>query len=80
MSRLPACTPTDVIRALERAGFLLIIPPAPTATTDTRIAQVSLPFPSTAERSSAVRFSQSSNRPVLPVTSFSSFCRPQSYS
>jgi predicted RNA binding protein YcfA (HicA-like mRNA interferase family) len=21
MSRLPACTPTDVIRALERAGF-----------------------------------------------------------
>ncbi len=23
MSRLPACTPTDVIRALERAGFSL---------------------------------------------------------
>ncbi len=23
MSRLPACTPTDVIRAMERAGFFL---------------------------------------------------------
>ncbi len=23
MSRLPACTPTDVIRALQRAGFFL---------------------------------------------------------
>jgi len=32
----------------------------------------------TAERSSAVRFWQSSNRPALLVSSFSSFCRQQS--